>query len=288
MTGRFKHLIIVSILGIYLLLPLFGTLLYSLAEEWSTTILPESWTLSWYKMLFEDMRFMEALGRSIFVISTSVILSLTVMILTIFIMTIYFPRKEKYLKLISMMPYGIPGVVSAIGLLNIYSSSIIPITGTPWILIGSYAIIIMPFVYQGIRNSLYTVNATELIQAAELLGASKLKAVTSVVLPNMMKGVLAAALLSIAMLFGEFALANLLVGGQYETLQIYLYQQFSKNGHLTSAIVISYYFIIMMVTGLLIQFQQPGRKKKIFSKNFSELLVSKKTGQNRGVEGDLH
>ncbi len=288
MKGRFKHIIIVSVLGIYLLLPLFGTLLYSLAGEWSTTILPESWTLSWYKMLFEDMRFLQALGRSIFVISASVILSLAVMLLTIFIMTIYFPHREKYLKVISMIPYGVPGVVSAIGLLNVYSSSIIPITGTPWILIGSYAIIIMPFVYQGIRNSLYTVNAIELIQAAELLGASKMKAVITVVLPNMMKGVLAAALLSIAMLFGEFALANLLVGGQYETLQIYLYQQFSKNGHLTSAIVISYYFIIMIVTGLLIQFQQPGRKKKFTSVNINGLLLNNKTKQNKEIEGDLH
>lgn len=288
MTGRFKHIIIVSVLGIYLLLPLFGTFLYSLAGEWSTTILPENWTLSWYKMLFEDVRFLEALGRSLFVISASVILSLSVMLLAVFVTTIYFPRKEKYLKLISMIPYGVPGVVSAIGLLNIYSSSIIPITGTPWILIGSYSIIIMPFVYQGIRNSLYTVNATELIQAAELLGASKVRAVVSVVLPNMMKGVLASALLSIAMLFGEFALANLLVGGQYETLQIYLYQQFSKNGHLTSAIVISYYFIIMIITGLLIQFQQPGRKKKPSSKKVSGLFINNKAEQNKGIEGDLH
>lgn len=261
MTGRLKHIIVAAILGVYLLLPLLGTLLYSLAGEWNTTILPESWTFSWYQMLFEDSRFLQALGRSVFVISISVILSLFIMIVTIFIMTIYFPRQEKYLKLISMMPYGVPGVVLAIGLLNIYSSSIVPITGTPWILIGSYAIIIMPFVYQGIRNSLYTINAMELIHTAELLGASRVRAVVSVVLPNMMKGILAAALLSIAMLFGEFALANLLVGGQYETLQIYLYQQFSKNGHLTSAIVISYYLIIMIVTGLLLRFQQPGRKK---------------------------
>ncbi|GAA0448021.1 ABC transporter permease [Lentibacillus halophilus] len=262
MTGRLKHIAIVSVLAAYLLLPLIGTLLYSLAGKWSTTILPESWTLSWYATLFQDTHYWEALSRSVFVITFSVVLTIVVMLLAMFVVVIYFPNKEKYLKLISMIPYGVPGVVSAIGLLNIYSSSNISIIGTPWILIGSYAILIMPFVYQGIRNSLYTVNTTELIQAAEILGATKTRAVFSVVLPNIMKGVLSAVLLSIAMLFGEFALANLLVGGQYETLQIYLYQQLSKNGHLTSAIVISYYVIIMIVTGLLIQFQQPGRRKK--------------------------
>lgn len=286
MMGRGKHIVISVLLAIYLLLPLAGTLLYSLAGKWSSTILPESWTLSWYAALFQDTRYLEALGRSIFVISCSVLLSLVIMLLAIFVVTIYFPDKEKYLKVVSMIPYGVPGVVMAIGLINIYSSSSISLTGTPWILIGTYAVIIMPFVYQGIRNSLYTVNATELIQAAELLGATKVQAVFSVVLPNIIKGVLTAALLSIAMLFGEFALANLLVGGQYETLQIYLYQQLSKNGHVTSAIVISYYVIIMIVTALLIQFQQPGNKKKSRSVKLRMPKIAKSPVQNKQIEGD--
>ncbi|WP_156291962.1 ABC transporter permease [Oceanobacillus salinisoli] len=286
MIGNKKHFFIVIILAIYLLLPLIGTLLYSLAGKWSNTVLPESWTLSWYTMLFQDQRFLEALSRSIFVITSSVVLSLVVMLLAIFVMLIYFPSMEKYLKLVSMIPYGVPAVASAIGLLNIYSSSSINIIGTPWILIGSYAIIILPFVYQGIRNSLYTVNAVELIQAAELLGATKVKAVITVVLPNIMKGILSAVLLAIAMLFGEFALANLLVGGRYETLQLYLYQQFSKNGHLTSAIVISYYVIIMAVTGLLLQFQQPGKKKVTFAA-LRKPVIRKNQIQKNSVEGDI-
>lgn len=287
MTGKLKHIMIVAILAVYLLLPLVGTFLYSIAGEWHSTILPESWTFSWYVSLFQDTRYMEALLRTIFVIASSVLLSLGVMLLAMFIVIIYFPSKEKYLKLISMIPYGVPGIVSAIGLLSIYSSSGIPITGTPWIIIGSYAVIIMPFAYQGIKNSLYTINATELIQAAELLGATKSKAVFSVVLPNMMKGVLTAALLSIAMLFGEFALANILVGGQYETLQIYLYQQLSKNGHLTSAIVISYYVIIMLITGLLIQFQEPKRNKKRSIFKFKKTVIKPKPLQNKGIEGEM-
>ncbi|WP_209121768.1 ABC transporter permease [Alkalihalobacillus sp. BA299] len=255
MSKNNKHVYIVIALAIYLLLPLAGTLIYSLSEKWSTTILPESWTLSWYVQLFQDERFIAALSRSIFVIAVAVFISVVVMLITMFVVLLYFPKQEQLLKIISMLPYGVPAVASAIGLLNLYSSSSIKIVGTPWILFGVYAIIIMPFVYQGIRNSIYTINAVELIQAAEILGASKLKAITSVVLPNISKGILAATLLSISMLFGEFALANLLVGGRYETLQIYLYQQLSKNGHLTSAIVITYYTIIIIITGVLLSFQ---------------------------------
>lgn len=281
-----KHIIIVSVLALYLVLPLVGTLLYSLAGKWSNTMLPESWTLSWYMSLFQDERFLEALSRSIFVIFSSVILSLVVMLLAIFAVAIYFPTKQKYLKIISMLPYGVPAVASAIGLINIYSSSAINIIGTPWILIGSYAIIIMPFVYQSIRNSMYTVNAMELIQAAELLGATKLRAVMTIVLPNIKKGILSACLLSIAMLFGEFAFANLLVGGRFETLQIYLYQQFNKNGHVTSAIVVSYYFIILVITALLLTFQDSHMDKNK-GKVTKARLLKQQASFKKSVEGDV-
>ncbi|QFT91145.1 Putative 2-aminoethylphosphonate transport system permease protein PhnV [Bacillus sp. THAF10] len=278
------HLFIVILLAIYLLLPLAGTLVYSLSKNWSTTILPESWTFSWYIQLFQDERFFQALGRSIFVIAGGVGLSMVIMLITIFVVLLYFPKQEMVLKLISMLPYGVPAVASAIGLLNLYSSSTFTIVGTPWILIGIYAVIIIPFVYQGIRNSLYSVNAIELIQAAELLGASKVKAILSVVLPNISKGILAATLLSISMLFGEFALANILVGGRYETLQIYLYQQLSKNGHLTSAIVISYYTIIIIITGFLLTLQskkssQTTKKKSIFLKTKQPMKISIHEGE---------
>lgn len=257
-----KHGLIVVALAFYLLLPLAGTLLYSFAENWSTTILPQSWTFSWYIQLFQDERFLAALARSALVITVAVALCVTMMLLAMFVMLLYFPKQANVLKVISMLPYGVPAVAAAIGLLNLYSSSSIQIVGTPWILFGVYAVIIMPFVYQSIRNSIYTIDAMELNQAAEILGATKWQAITSVVLPNISKGILSATLLSISMLFGEFALANLLVGGRFETLQIYLYQQMSKNGHLTSAIVITYYTMIMIITGLLLNFQASKGEKQ--------------------------
>ncbi len=54
--------------------------------------------------------------------------------------------------------------------------------------------------------------------------------------------------LSFSFLIGEFVFANLLVGTRYETLQIYLYNLRNGSGHLTSALVISYFLAVLLLT----------------------------------------
>lgn len=94
------------------------------------------------------------------------------------------------------------------------------------------------------------INLKELIDAAQLLGASTWQAAIWVVLPNLRKGMLIAVLLSFSFLIGEFVFANLLVGNRYETLQVYLFNMRNGSGHFTSALVISYFFVVLLVTWL--------------------------------------
>ncbi|BAU27881.1 putative spermidine/putrescine transport system permease protein [Aneurinibacillus soli] len=262
------HKIIVGLLIIYLLIPLLGTFLFSIAGRWDHTILPESFTIKWYIQLFQDERFFTAFEHTLFLIVMSVGLSTLIMLPTIFIISVYFRKWEGLLQATAMLPYGIPPIVGAVGLIKLYSDGPIQISGTPWILIGAYFVTILPFMYQGIRNSLRTINAVELVDAAELLGASKLQAFRTVVFPNILSGILVSTLLSVALLFSEFSFANLLVGGRFETLQIYLSNKLNTSGHLTSAIVITYYSVILLVTGTVL--------KLTFRDQKSPMLLNKK------------
>lgn len=242
------HPFIIIFVLVYLLLPLFATFLYSIATEWDQTILPKSYTFTAYQQLFGDPRFMEAMGRTFLVCLLSLLISVVVMIVTIYVVTLYLPKYEKILQGLVMMPYAIPGVVAAVGLIKIYSSGPIILAGSIWLLVGAYFILILPYMYQGIRNSLRTINGVRLVEAAELLGASKMRAFCSIIIPNIRSGILISVLLSFSILFGEFVLANLLIGGQYETIQIYLMKRLSENGHISSAVVISYFLFILLVS----------------------------------------
>lgn len=247
------HRSLMLILMIYLLLPLLATFIYAFAKEWQATILPESWTLEWFQEMFRDIRFMEALWTSLYLCLISVALSLAVMLPAVFIITVYLPKLETFMKGIVVLPYAVPGVVAAVGLIRAYSTGPINITGTAYILIGAYFIIILPYMYQGIRNSLLTVSAVELLNSAEMLGASRFRAFITVIMPNIWPGIVTSALLSFSVLFGEFVLTNMLVGGHIQTIQVYLYQRVNESGHLASAIAISYFLFILVLSMILMK-----------------------------------
>ncbi|WP_257205392.1 ABC transporter permease, partial [Pseudomonas monteilii] len=120
--------------------------------------------------------------------------------------------------------------------------------GTPWILIGCYFTIALPFMYRAITNNLQAINLRDLMDAAQLLGASTWQAALLVVLPNLRQGLMVALLLSFSFLFGEFVFANLLVGTRYETLQVYLNNMRNSSGHFNSALVISYFAFVLVLT----------------------------------------
>jgi putative spermidine/putrescine transport system permease protein len=278
--GMIIHKIIIVILLIYLFLPIFSTFLFSIAKNWQTTILPDSYTLQWYVEIFNDTRFLDSMGRSLLVSTLSVIASLSIMIPSIFVIVMYFPKWEKLLQATILLPFAFPGVVAAIGLIKMYSEPPIAISGTIWILIGAYFIVILPFIYQSTRNSLRTINAKELVDAAEVLGAGKMTSFTHVVFPNILPGVMVASLLSFSILFGEFVLANILVGGSYETVQIYLYYQMKNAGHTGSAIVLTYFIFIFLLSGLILKIGQWKPKQYVSAsekrRQMNELRTNRK------------
>ncbi|MBY6035056.1 ABC transporter permease [Fictibacillus nanhaiensis] len=252
------HQIIVTITLLYLFIPLAATFLYSLSTTWNKTILPEGLTLKWFSELFQDPRFIDALMRTIQLTVGTMVVSILIMVPAIFAITVYAPRFEKWLQTIVLFPYAMPGVVAAVGLLSIYSKS-----GLSMVLVlgGSYFVLILPFMYQGVRNSLRTVNAKTLVEAAELLGASRSTAFWKVIVPNITPGIIVSSLLSFSVLFGEFVLANILVGGNFETIQIYLYRRLRESGHLSSAIVVSYFLLLLVLSWIMVSLSRRGTLK---------------------------
>jgi putative spermidine/putrescine transport system permease protein len=242
------HRLIVWILMVILLLPLAATLIYSLVSEWGATILPSGFTLKWMVALWSDPRFLVALGHSLLICFGTLLLSLVLILPLMFVIAYYFPKLDTLMNILILLPFAVPPVVSSVGLMSLYSSGPLAMTGTPWILIGCYFTIALPFIYRAISNNMQAINLRDLMDAAHLLGASTWKAALLVVLPNLRKGGMIAVLLSFSFLIGEFVFANLLAGSRYETLQVYLFNMRNGSGHFTSALVISYFVVVLIFT----------------------------------------
>ena len=239
------HRVVSGLLLLILLLPLAATLIYALATQWGATILPDGFTLKWLVALWSDPRFLLALWHSLLICFGTLVLAVVVILPTMFVIAYYFPKLDAVMNVLILLPFAVPPVVSAVGLMQLFAADPLPLLGTPWILIGCYFSITLPFIYRAISN-----NMQDLMDAAHLLGASTWQAALLVVLPNLRKGGMIAVLLSFSFLIGEFVFANLLVGSQYETLQVYLYNMRNGSGHFTSALVISYFAVVLIVTWL--------------------------------------
>ncbi|WP_339410667.1 ABC transporter permease [Pseudomonas sp. EA_35y_Pfl2_R5] len=242
------HQLVVYTLMLILLMPLLGTLIYSLATSWSATILPSGLTFKWYVALWTDARFLSAFGRSLLVCFAALALSLVLILPLLFVVSYHFPKLDAVMNVLILLPFAIPPVVSSVGLMQLFAGGPLPILGTPWILIGCYFTIALPFMYRAISNNLQAINLRDLMDAAHLLGASTWRAAFMVVLPNLRKGMMVSIFLSFSFLFGEFVFANLLVGSRFETLQVYLYNMRNDSGHFTSALVISYFMFVLLMT----------------------------------------
>ena len=104
----FSNVFMVAII-IWLLLPLVATFIYSLFRNW-TEIVPKGFTLASYNTLFTSSNFFTALYQTVLICIIPIVITIIVMLLALFVVTIYFPKLEKYVQILCMIPYTIQGV----------------------------------------------------------------------------------------------------------------------------------------------------------------------------------
>ncbi|TLF45965.1 ABC transporter permease subunit [Halomonas urmiana] len=252
--GRFRlpssYTLVLAGVLLLLALPLVATLGYALASRWGATLLPEGLTLAWFLELWATPRFLAAFGRSLLISVGALALSLALILPVAVLAQTRYPHLDHWMNTLILMPFAVPPVVSSVGLLQLYAGGPLSLVGTPWILILTYFTIALPFMYRTLANSLRAMNVVELMEAAQLLGASPFRAFFLVILPNIRAGVQIAIFLSFSFLVGEFVFANMLVGTRFETLQVYLNNMRGASGHFTSALVITLFTVTLVLTWL--------------------------------------
>lgn len=241
----------IALISLYLLIPLIVTFVYSIFEKW-TDIAPEGFTLSNYAALFTDPSFLACMGRSVLMCIVPILLTIVIVLLALFATLVYFPRLEKYVQIICMIPYTIQGVILSVSILSLYVGADNILSNRLVMLMGAYCIIILPYIYQGIRNGMRSVNMTMLLEAAEMLGASKLYAFFKVIVPNIMSAVIVSSLLAVGIIFGDYVLIRNLAGTAWPNMQIFLYQTMKSDSRKSSAVFVVIMIVTFAITALVL------------------------------------
>ena len=130
---------VMAAIGIYLLIPLFFTFLYSMFSEWME-IMPEGFTLKAYVEIFSDSDFWLSLGRTMLISVLPIILCTMAVLLAMYVVVVYCPGLDKYMKILCTMPYAIQGVILPISVLSLYADAPEPFGNRFFMLTSTYCL----------------------------------------------------------------------------------------------------------------------------------------------------
>lgn len=258
MRRKKSSVIIVVILCLYLILPLALTFLYSMFQQW-TDLLPTGFTLRYFGQVFSDTRFLTALGRTVLISILPILLCTAIVLLAMYVVVVYLPWLDRVMQVLCMIPYAIQGVILAVGILSLYVDAPEPFSDRIFMLTAAYCVMILPYMYQSIKNSLTAVNASRLLETAQILGAGKLRAFFTVIVPNILSGIVISMMLSASMVFGDFVVVNTIGGSYFETAQMYLYKMLAVSGQFSSALIVLLFLTTLVISGALVGLK--NRKK---------------------------
>ena len=238
--------IFLGVVAAYLLVPFLATLVYSLFVEW-TDILPSGFTLRNYQELFTNTVFWASIGRTLVLCLASVAITIVLILLAMYVVVAVNRKVAPVMQFLCMIPYALQGVILSIGIISLYTGTGTILSNRMFMLFGAYTILVLPYIYQGIRNALNSIDAGMLIQAAEMLGCGRFRAYVQVVLPNILSGILVSSLLAESIIFGDFVLANNIAGTNYQNIQVFLQANMDVSSGLSSAIVVVIFVVVALV-----------------------------------------
>jgi putative spermidine/putrescine transport system permease protein len=168
------------------------------------------------------------------------------------------PGLSRTLEFICLLPLTVPAIALVVGLRPIYVWININITDSILALAFAYLILVLPYAYRSLDAGLSTIDLKTLSEAARSLGAGWGTVMWRVVVPNMTSAILNACLLSVALVLGEYTVANIL---RFENLQVAIaYVGLVSAGTSIAVAVASllFAFVLLMILSLVGRRRQPS------------------------------
>lgn len=222
-TGLVLRVVFFGSLVLYVLLPIVALLLYSLATRWGTTILPDGYTLAHWQSAFADSRLVAAFARSFGLAAVVAILDVILVVPAAYWSRVHNPRIRNILEIAAAIPFALPYLVIAFGILTLFGGSpvLAQFNNTPVELVLAHTAIFFPFMYWAVDGALAAAGIERLSEAAETCGADVVTTIRRVVVPNITPGLVTGGILVFAASLGEFAVVQVLIGGNFETVPLW-------------------------------------------------------------------
>jgi putative spermidine/putrescine transport system permease protein len=119
-------------------------------------------------------------------------------------------------------------------------------------------VLVLPFAYRSLATGLAAIDLVTLAEASRSLGCSWFGVIWRIVVPNIMGAIMSAAIISVALVLGEFTISSLL---NFETLQVVINLLGKRNASIAVAVSLAALLLATALLFLLSFVDQSGRRR---------------------------
>ena len=249
-SSRVVYFTYITLLFIFFYLPIVVMMVFSFNSSKSLTNMT-GFSLRWYSRLISDGSIM----RAVYVSLTIAIFATIISVILGTITAIGLSKSRRVMKEailnINNLPIMNPDIVTAIGLMILFSSAMIT-KGYMTMLLAHIAFC-TPYVITSVYPKVRQLDPS-LADAAMDLGATPFEALTKVIIPMLRDGIYAGILLAFTMSFDDFVISYFVTGNGVENISITVYNMTKRTNptiNALSTIVILVIVILLIVSRLL-------------------------------------
>jgi putative spermidine/putrescine transport system permease protein len=238
--------------GVVFAIPLLSTLLYTLRDDTTGGL-----TLAHWAGLFDSANqhiltpLWTGLGNSLVLAVLTVLIVEGVLAPTMILINLRLPQLRRAFEFVVLLPISIPAIVLVVGLSPIYLVIGRNLGTGAWTLAFAYGITVLPFAFRSIQASIDAIDVATLSEAARASGANWATTVLLVLVPNLRGGLIAAALISTAVVLGEFTIASLLNRQVLQTALVVVSKMDAYASAMFTLLSLAFAFGLLVVIGRL-------------------------------------
>ncbi len=247
-----------------LLFVMYAPLLLLIVFSFTDTKIIGNWdgfSLELYRSLFKDAEIMDAFGNTFLVAISSAIVS--TVLGTMGAIGIFYSKKRSkaLMEGISNIPVINAEIVTALSLTILFVMLGVEFNFIT-LLIG-HVVLTIPFVVLSVRPKLMQMDPN-IYEAALDLGATPKRALRTIVLPQIMPGIVSGFILSITLSLDDYIITAFTRDTAFQTLSTYVYGVTSKKGTLPPSLraLTTIITLIALVILIIVNIQSSGEKKK--------------------------
>ncbi len=247
--------IVLVVLGIFFLVPIGAMVEFSTRGVGISS--PR--TLSSFTSIFSYPDLTGAIVASLELAAITSVAMLVLLLPTMVWVRLRVPRMVRVIEVLCLAPLTIPAIVLVVGLAPLYQWININLSDSILTLGFAYLILVLPYAYRALDAGLSGVDVRTLSEAARSLGAGWATVVWRIIVPNMSSAVLNACLLSVAVVLGEFTIANLL---NFENLQVAIALIGRANAGVSIAVAVASLMFVFLLLLALSFVPRPGSRRR--------------------------